>query len=266
MRERIRLLIESNRFQGFIMMLIVINAITLGMETSDTLMASIGGVLRAIDRVVLGIFVIEILLKLFVYHARFFRDPWNNFDFVIVAIALAPDSGPLSVLRALRILRVLRLVSMMPRLRFVVEALLRAIPGISSIAGLLLLVFYIFAVMATKLFGEQHEEWFGTIGASMYTLFQIMTLESWSMGIVRPVMQTHPHAWLFFIPFILIATFTVLNLFIAIVVDTMQRMHDRVQESEGQHEAEEIEHMSSELAVLHAEIKEIRRLLEEQRK
>ena len=224
LRQRVLELIESRRFQTAIIALIVLNAITLGMETSDRLMTSIGSWLLAFDRFVLTVFVAELALKLFAYRWRFFRDPWNIFDLTIVTVALIPSSGPLAVLRALRILRVLRLISVLPRLRFVVESLLRAVPGISAIAGLLLIIFYIFAVMATELFGDQHVEWFGTIGASMYTLFQIMTLESWSMGIVRPVMETHPAAWLFFIPFILIATFTVLNLFIAIIVDAMQTM------------------------------------------
>jgi voltage-gated sodium channel len=113
-----------------------------------------------------------------------------------------------------------------------VESLLHAIPGIASITGLLALLYYVFAVMATGLFGAAHPAWFGTIGKSMYTLFQIMTLESWSMGIARPVMETPPSAWPFFIPFILIATFTILNLFIAIIVNSMQTMHDRTRMQE----------------------------------
>jgi voltage-gated sodium channel len=115
---------------------------------------------------------------------------------------------------------------MVPRLRFVVEALLKALPGIASIAVLMLILFYVFAVMATGLFGADFPEWFGSVGASMYTLFQVMTLESWSMGIVRPVMAEHPYAWAFFVPFILVATFTMLNLFIGIIVDTMQTLHE----------------------------------------
>jgi voltage-gated sodium channel len=149
----------------------------------------------------------------------------------VVGIALIPGTGPFSVLR---VLRLLRLVSLVPKLRFIVEALLRAIPGILSILGLLVLVFYVFAIIATGLFRESHPEWFGTLGASMYTLFQIMTLESWSMGISRPVMEVHPWAWAFFVPFILVATFTVLNLFIAIIVDAMQRMHEDQLEREEQ--------------------------------
>jgi len=226
-RLRIAAWVEAPRVQYSIAVLIVINAITLGLETSPTVMAHAGTWLLALDDFVLGVFVVEISLKLYAHRWQFFRDPWNVFDFIIIAIALIPSSGPLAVMRMLRILRVLRLISLVPRLRFVVEALLHAIPGIASIAGLLVLLYYVFAVMATGLFGADHPAWFGTIGKSMYTLFQIMTLESWSMGIVRPVMETHPYAWLFFIPFILVATFTILNLFIAIIVNTMQTLHDR---------------------------------------
>jgi voltage-gated sodium channel len=236
-RARLGAWIESAPVQRLIITLIVLNALSLGLETSSTVMAAAGPLLTAVDRLVLAVFVVEIVSKLLAFGGRFFRSPWNVFDFVIVGIALMPASGPLAVLRALRVLRVLRLVSTVPRLRFVVDALLQAIPGITSIAGLMLLLFYVFAVMATNLYGGHFPEWFGSIGASMYTLFQIMTMESWSMGIVRPVMEVYPLAWLFFIPFILIATFTMLNLFIGIIVDTMQTMH----ESEHAQEREEFE-------------------------
>ena len=225
-RERLGAWIESNPVQRFIITLIVINALTLGLETSQSLMARHGALLHGIDRLILSVFVVEILIKLYAQGLSFFRRGWNVFDFLVVGIALVPASGPLAVLRALRVLRVLRLLSMVPRLRFVVEALLKALPGISSIGLLMVVLFYVFAVMATGLFGADFPEWFGHIGASMYTLFQVMTLESWSMGIVRPVMAEHPYAWAFFVPFILVATFTMLNLFIGIIVDTMQTLHD----------------------------------------
>ncbi|WP_058554667.1 ion transporter [Thiohalocapsa sp. ML1] len=225
-RERIGAWIESAPVQRFIIAVIILNAVTLGLETSAGIMARWGGLLHVLDRAALAIFVVEIGLKLYAFRLRFFRGAWNVFDFIVVAIALVPATGPLAVLRALRVLRVLRLVSTVPRLRFVVEALLAAVPGITSIAGLMLLLFYVFAVMSTSLFGPAFPEWFGSIGASMYTLFQVMTLESWSMGIVRPVMAEYPAAWAFFVPFILIATFTMLNLFIGIIVDTMQTMHE----------------------------------------
>ena len=226
LRARVGVWIESRRVQNAIVALILINAITLGLETSALAMSKFGGLLVALDHAILGVFVVEISLKLFAFRGRFFRDPWSVFDFVIVTIALIPASGPLAVLRVLRIMRVLRLVSMMPRLRFVVESLLHALPGIGSIAMLMVVLFYVFSVMATSLFGAGFPPWFGSVGRSMYTLFQIMTLESWSMGIVRPVMETYPYAWTFFVPFILLATFTILNLFIAIIVNTMQTMHE----------------------------------------
>jgi voltage-gated sodium channel len=266
-RLRLASWVESPRVQYSIVVLIVINAITLGLETSATVMAQAGSLLLALDNFVLGVFVVEISIKLYAHRWHFFRDPWNVFDFIIISIALIPASGPLAVLRALRILRVLRLVSMVPRLRFVVEALLHAIPGIASIAGLLVLLYYVFAVMATGLFGAAHPAWFGTIGRSMYTLFQVMTLESWSMGIARPVMETHPYAWLFFIPFILIATFTILNLFIAIIVNTMQTMHDRThaQEKAAIEDAlhNEGSNLGEQLQKLHEELIEVRRLLQQ---
>ena len=213
--------VESEHVQRVIVALIIINAITLGLETSREVMEEMGGLLKLIDRLLLGVFVTEILIKLYAFGGRFFRNPWNLFDFLVVSIALIPSSGPLTVLR---VLRLLRLISMVPRFRFVVESLLRAIPGILSIAGLLVILFYVAAVMATGLFGATFPQWFGSIGESMYSLFQIMTLESWSMGIARPVMEVHPWAWAYFVPFILIATFTMLNLFIAIIVSTMQSM------------------------------------------
>ena len=226
-QDRLVFWIESKAIQSFIIFLIVLNAITLGMETDAQLIASHGTWLRWIDQAILTVFVIEILLKLYAYRINFFRSPWNLFDFFIISIALMPNNGSLSILRILRILRVLRLISVIPPLRLIIEALLKSIPGIASIACLMLLLFYMFAVMATNLYAQDFPQWFGSIGASMYTLFQIMTLESWSMGIVRPVMAKQPFAWVFFIPFILIATFTMLNLFIGVIVDTIQTLHEK---------------------------------------
>ncbi len=222
LRDRVRGWIESPRVQTGITALIVLNAITLGLETSATAMAAAGPLLHALDRLILAVFVAEIALKIFAQGRSFWRDPWNLFDVAVVSIALAPATETLSVLRAFRILRVLRLVSVVPSLRRVVGALLHAIPGMGSVVMLLAVLYYVFSVMATKLFADRFPEWFGTIGSSFYTLFQIMTLESWSMGIVRPVMEVHPLAWLFFVPFILLTSFAVLNLFIGIIVDAMQ--------------------------------------------
>ena len=266
-RARLAGLAESPPIQRFIMALIVVNAVTLGLETSATVMAVAGDLLHIIDKAVLAVFVAEIAAKLIGRGLRFFREPWNVFDFLVVAIALVPAAGPFSVLRALRVLRVLRLLSVIPQMRHVIESLLRAVPGITSIIGILVLIFYVFAVIATNLFGARFPDWFGSVGASMYSLFQIMTLESWSMGIVRPVMKIYPYAWAFFVPFILIATFTMLNLFIGIVVSAMQAQT----EAEHQEEMEAIEEaheeesalIKRELGTLREDLAEVRRLLED---
>ena len=256
--KKLQLLIESKGFQRFIIAVIVINAITLGLETSATAMASFGSVLIALDRTALVIFIVEIVAKLLVYRLGFFRSGWNVFDFVVVGVTLAPLGEGVSVLRSLRILRALRLISVVPSMRKVVNALLRAIPGMTSVLTLLLLVFYVAAVMSTKLFGSAFPDWFGTVGASFYTLFQIMTLESWSMGIVRPVMEVYPLAWLFFIVFILLTTFAVLNLFIAIVVDAMSATEHAEQvetrdlvETDHQQVMAELKRLQGEIARLH---------------
>ncbi len=214
--------LERADVQRVVLGLIMLNAVVLGLETSDTLMARYGAWLQVVDQALLAFFVLEIGLRLIAWRSAFFRDPWSVFDFLVVAIALVPAVGPFGVLRALRVLRVLRVLTIVPSMRRVVGGLLAALPGLASIAMVLLLVYYVFGVIATQLFGDRFPDWFGTLGRSLYTLFQVMTLESWSMGIVRPLMEVFPYAWMFFIPFILVATFTMLNLFIGVIVSAMQ--------------------------------------------
>jgi voltage-gated sodium channel len=256
--QSLKSFVESQRFERAIIILIIINAITLGMETSPALMDAIGPVLLTIDRLILAVFVVELIIKFAVYRLDFFKSPWRIFDLIIVSIALIPAAGPFSVLRALRILRVLRLISAVPSMRRVVGGLLTALPGLGSIVLLLMLVFYVFSVMATKLFGGEFPQWFGSIAASAYSLFQIMTLESWSMGIVRPVMDAFPWAWAFFIPFIAATTFTVLNLFIGVVVSAMQAEHDAQAADERSSLHDEQTLILEEVRALRAEVRAMR--------
>ena len=264
-RERLNGLVCSPKTERLVTALIVINAVTLGLETSATINEALSPWLGWLDKAIVAVFVVEIAARLVAEGPSFFKRGWNLFDFAVIAVTLIPATGNLSVLRALRILRVLRLVSVVPQMRKVVEALLHAIPGLGSISSLLLLVFYVGAVMATRMFGEAFPEWFGSVGESMYSLFQIMTLESWSMGIVRPVMETFDWAWAFFVPFILLTSFAVLNLFIAVIVDAMQTLHtaDReettavlrqVTEAEASFLATELEGLRSEIRALKEEI------------
>ena len=259
--------IESPRVVYFITALIIINAILLGLETDRGFVASAGDVLHVLDRIILIVFTVELIIKLYAYRWDFFRSGWNVFDFLIVSIAWVPAAGPLSVLRALRILRVLRLISVVPQMRRVISAIGHSIPGMLSVIGVLSLVFYVSAVLATSLFGQHSDprmqEWFGTIGASAYSLFQIMTLESWSMGIARPTMELFPYAWAFFVPFIIVTSFAVLNLFIGIIVDAMQTAHrDEEEEENRTAEAEASEEKASEVEALKLELRQINEKLE----
>ncbi|MCT4608241.1 MAG: ion transporter [Pelagimonas sp.] len=224
-RDRLNTLLDQPRIQNTIIAVILFNAIILGFETSPGIMAKWGGLIGFLDKLCLAVFVAEIAAKLFARGGRFFRNGWNLFDFVIVGISLVPAAQGLSVLRALRILRIMRVISVAPRLRRVVEGFVTALPGMGSVFLLMAIIFYIGAVIATKLFASSFPDWFGDLGLSAYTLFQIMTLESWSMGIVRPVMEVYPYAWLFFVPFIMVTTFAVVNLLVGLIVNSMQDAH-----------------------------------------
>jgi voltage-gated sodium channel len=237
-RDKIRLLCDGAKFQNLIIWLIVLNSIIIGLETSHSVMNSIGDYLLFLDKLILAVFVIEIILKLYAYGFSYFKSGWNIFDFSIVAIALLPASGSLAVLRSLRIFRALRLIKNLPKLRFIVESLLHSLPSLGWIFVLLALVFYVFAVVGTKLFGSVHPEWFGNLWISMFSLFQIMTLEGWA-EMSRTVMKTYPLAHVYFILFILLASYMTLNIFIAIVVNTMSE----VQQKTSKDGVEKVEHI-----------------------
>lgn len=263
LRDRLTTFLDAPPFQTAIIGLILFNAVIFGLETIPYAVERFGPLLYALDRIILWIFVAEIAVRLSVFGPlRFFRDPWSVFDFVVIGIALLPATGSLSALRALRVLRVLRLVSVMPALRAVVDALLRAMPAMGSVAALLLLVLYVGAVIATKLFGATHPEWFGDLGDSFLTLFQILTLEGWA-DIMREISVQHPWAWLFFVPFVLIATFAVLNLVVAVIVDSMQSGVRAAVEEEERHRDEELREdidaeINQTLRAIRAEIAELK--------
>ena len=265
MIDWLRRIVTHPRTERIVTALIVLNAAILGLETSARAEQAVGPLLDALDRIILAVFVVEIAARIVVFRGHFFRDPWSIFDFIVVGIALVPATEAFSVLRTLRVLRVLRLITTMPSLRRVVGGLITALPGMGSIVLLLAVLYYVFSVMATKLFGAVFPDWFGSIGASAYSLFQIMTLESWSMGIVRPVMEKFPYAWAFFVPYIVVTTFAVLNLFIGVVVNAMQTEHQKGVEEERAAEREiiheettnvlaEIRTVQTELAALRQEV------------
>jgi voltage-gated sodium channel len=259
MQEKIKAFVTDQRFQNFIISVIIINGITLGLETSHGFMSAYSSYLYTFDHIVIGIFTIEILLRIYAHRLSFFKDGWSLFDFFIVLISLFPANSGFEIFRILRVLRLFRLITVVPQMRKIVMALISTMPGMATIAGLLSLFFYIFAIMATHLYGESFPQWFGTLGESFYTLFQVMTLESWSMGIVRPIMQEHPYAWMFFIPFIFMVTFIMINLIVAVVVDAMNEMGSEKKLEEDIKTSEE--HMREEIAALRKEVAEIKEIL-----
>ncbi|PPK58834.1 ion transporter [Malaciobacter marinus] len=249
----IKLFISSKKFQNFIATLIVINGIILGLATSKQVVQEYSSILTFLDNTIIAIFTIEIILRIYVHRLSFFKDPWSLFDFFVVAISLVPANEGLSILRVLRVLRLFRLLTVIPQMRTIIAALLGVIPGIASVSMVLMLFFYVFAIMATNLYGDSFPQWFGTLGESMYTLFQVMTLESWSMGIVRPIMELYPYAWIFFVIYILIVTFVMVNLFIGLIVDAIFTIKGE-QKEEKSKELQEIE-------LLKEQVQELKQIL-----
>lgn len=233
--------------QYFIVALIIINAALLGMETSQSIMEVAGEQLHFLDHAILIIFITELVLLMVAKGRHFFKDPWCVFDFIVIAIAIVPASESLSVLRSLRVLRVLRLINKVESMKRVVRGLLGSFASLGSVIGLMMIVFYVAAVVSTNLFGKEFTDYFGNLGASLFTLFQVMTLESWADGIARPVMEKFPLAWIFFLTFIMSSTFIVINLFTATIVDSFS--------NNSQEELDEINRIA----------KERQRLAEEER-
>jgi len=255
--------IEDNpRTERVVMALIIVNAAILGLETNKAAMASYGTILQTFDHIILGIFVIELALRITVHRLAFFKDPWSVFDFLVIGISLVPATETFTVLRALRILRVLRLITAVPTLKRVVAGLIASLPGMGAIVLLIGLIYYVFAVMANRLFGEDNPVLFGTLGDALWTLFTVMTLEGWTNDVAKPVLEKHPHAWIFFVCFIVVTTFMVLNLFIGVVVKAMQAEANK---QEAQERATEREMIQEEAAPILAEVKGLRREVAEMR-
>ena len=259
---RLRSVVESARFRHAITALILINAVILGIETYALPETALRW-LRIADTIIVGLFVAELVLKLAAWRLSFFRSGWNWFDLFVVGISLMPSAGAFTVLRALRVLRLFRLFSVIPEMRKVVEALGKAIPGMGAIMLVLGLIFYVSAVMGAKLFGGTHPQFFEDVGASAFTLFQVMTLESWSMGVARPVIEAHPYAWIFFVLFIVTTSFAVLNLFIAVIVDSLQSKHFDEETAREDAAHNERERLLEDVAALRRDIADLKASLTE---
>ena len=257
-RSRVKELVEAKWFSHSVLGLIILNAIVLGFEATIP-PGQVEDSLVGIDRVMLWIFVTELALRIFAHGKRFFMDPWSLFDFLVISISLVPATGPLQALRALRILRALRVVDAVPSMRRVVNGLIAAVPGMGSVGALLVLVMYVSAVIATELFKGAAPQHFGDLGTTLFSLFQVMTGEAWP-DIAADVMEDPdgmPGAWIFFVLFILIVSFAVLNLFIAVIVSGMESLEEDLQEHDK--EQDELDAaVVAELRAIRAELAELR--------
>jgi len=262
-QQKVEDFVDNSIIQHAIVVLIILNAALLGLETSQDVMQAYGSELVLLDHFILGIFILELVLLIIARGTDFFKDPWSMFDFVVIAIALVPATESLSVLRALRVLRVLRLINKVESMRKVVGGLLSCLPSLASVVSLILIIFYVSAVIATNLFGQAFPELFGGMGNTAFTLFQVMTLESWSDGIARPVMEKFPYAWIFFILFILIATFVIVNLFIAVIVDSLTSGSSS-EDTQAARDQSDI--LQSEMQAMRQELRELKALVIDQSK
>ena len=270
LRERVRGVVEANGFQNTVIALILVNGVVLGLETVPELRDAYGELLRGISRSFLMLFVAEMVLRLYVRRLTFFHSPWSVFDLCIVLLALVPTLGPFTIMRVLRVLRLLWLLSAIPSLRRVVAGVIKALPGMASIGVLLILLMYISGVISTLLFQEVAPENFGDLGSSLFSLFQVMTGDSWAEAIARPIMDEQPLAWVFFVAFILMSTFIVLNWFIAVAVDAFENVHldtgyEHQADASRQRILKEIQQLQAQNTELRTEIAELRTELREQR-
>ncbi len=263
MKEKIANFIENKWTQRFIIFVIIFNSIILGMMTSTAVMAKYSNLMNQLCNICVWIFTVELGIKLYVYKKNFFKDNWNLFDFLIVAISWIPTGGVFSsfrVFRILRTLRALRLITQLERLRIIVQAIIDSIPNVSWASVLLLIIFYIFAIMGTTLYGQDFPVEFGSLPKSMFTLFQIMTLEAWA-DIARDIMTKYPLAWIYFISFILVSSFIVMNVIVGVVVNAISEISQDVKK-EKQKKTLKDSDLELELFKLKEQINKVENLIE----
>ncbi|OYD07350.1 ion transporter [Paludifilum halophilum] len=262
--ERINRFVQQPWFTGTILGLILIHAILLGLETYPTIYQSHQDFFHVADKIILWIFTLEVVLKMIAarpWH-RFFHDPWNAFDFFIVASGhIFIDVQFVVVLRILRVLRVLRAISILPALRRLVKTLMMTIPTLGNIMILLSIIFYIFAVTGTILFRDAAPQYFGSLHRSMLSLFQIVTLDSWASEIMWPIQEEKPWAWIYFVAFVLVGTFIILNLLIGVIVNKVEKVAAEEEELE---ELRKEAALQEEIRALREEVQDLKSIMNRQ--
>jgi voltage-gated sodium channel len=236
--ELARRIADNPHFQHFILVVIILGAVVIGVETSPTLTARYGGIIGAIEMLIQTIFVVEIAIRLMAYWPRpamFFRSGWNVFDFLVVTTSLLPQAGAFAmVARLARLLRITRVVSAFPELRLIIGTMIKSIPSMGHVIVLLSLLLYVYAVLGFHFFRESDPAHWGSLGAALLTLFQMLTLEGW-VEIQAVVLETHRWAWVYFTSFVFVAVFVVVNLFIAVVINNLESVKHEQQLDADRH-------------------------------
>ncbi|WP_022792670.1 ion transporter [Marinococcus halotolerans] len=258
-RQRLAVILDQPAFTAVVTTLILFNALLVGLETSEALYSRYENTFSVLNYILLWLFTIEVIIRFLgvfpFYH--FFKSPWNWFDFFIVAAGhIFAGSAFITVLRILRVLRVLRAITVVPSLRRLVDALLRTIPSLGNIMILMSIIFYVYAVIGTMLYRDTAPEYFGDIFQSLLTLFQVVTLESWASAVMRPIAETNPLSWIYFVSFVLVGTFVVFNLFVGVIVSNVEKAEAEESEDKLQ---KQLDHMESELS-------DIKQLLKDKQK
>jgi voltage-gated sodium channel len=269
-RDTLARFVDSQWFQNLVVAVILANGVVLGLETYEDRFVWLDRNWMLIEGCFLTFFVLELTLRILARGVVFFRDVWNWFDLVVVGISLIPLAGGFAVLRLVRVLRLLRLVSVLPSLRYIVDALFRSVPGLGTVIALLFVVMYTAAIMGEQLFGEISPQYFGNLGTTLYTLFMLLTMENWP-DISDSVIEDAPYAWIFFVSYIVVSAFIVLNLIIGVIVTTMEEEVSAPRWAEDQeielHQHEQVmlrlEQLSDQVAVLSAQLRALGVAVEE---
>lgn len=269
MTDACKRIADSNRFQALIFVVIVANAVVLGLETYDEIERDAGDTLNLLNDVFLGVFVVEMAIRITAYAPRpldFFRDGWNTFDFSTVAAAFIPGIRESStLLRLVRLLRVVRVVSILPDLRVLVRGMVRSLPPIGSMGVLALLLIYVYGMVGWLMFGDELPDRWGNIGEAMLTLFTVLTLEGWN-DVLYEAQEVEPQSWIFFVSFVLLASFLIINILIAIIINSVEEAREAEAEARIEEERAEAKREGHEVDTeieIEAKLMALRKALED---
>ena len=217
-----RKIVDSRIFRSAVFGVILLNAVILGLETSPVIKSYAGDALDVLDKICIGFFVVELIMRLCAYRINFFKSGWNIFDLLIVICSLITTIDAISSMRVIRLfreLRTIRLISGLKTMQIIVNAIVKSLPSLAYTACLMLILYYVYAVIGVDLYGKSNPVEFGSIFSTMITLFQLMTFDGWATDLMRPMMELHPYCWMYFVSFVILSAILMLNIVVGIAVN-----------------------------------------------